>query len=811
VAYLTFSLSERLRPVSLRGLILAMAILLTLMVGGVTGLLFWRLEVVQRGERDQQQLSTARALSLAVDGKLQAYEGLLAALAQSDTLARADWPGFDSKARRLVDGQDAWIIVADRAGRQYVNTRLPRGAALPEGEPAPPIWPALDAGRFNICNLVRGRLAPQVLCVDAPVQQQGRVAYQVSVMFLPRTLQGVIDAERLDRDGIAAVIDRTGHVIWRSARPERFVGSPATADLQAAMRRRPEGVISAVSLDGAPMRVAYSRSRHSGWTFVLARPRPAPALLAPQAGAFVGVVALALGLALAGGLATARRITRAMHGLNDAAARIREGHGPDFRPTGIQDVDKAGEALNAAIAARDASDERFELAQTAGDIGAWEWDAVKDEGRVTGNYKRMHGLSDIEGALRLGQVLHVIHREDRAGYLARLQAATERAKPSTNSYRVVDGDGAVRWIFAKGRPIFGADGTMTGAVGIVRDVTAEHHAQEAVEGSRERLSLALAAGRMAVWEIDRQGRLTPDPAVNALLGLAPEATPTLQTLIPSYGPGDADRIREAAEAARARGEPYFDVEYRYRRPDGAWRWYNARAEVRYDVSGAPAGAIGVVLDVTHRKVDEERLHLLMREVDHRANNLLTVVQGTVALSDAPDVETLRAVVSGRVQALARAHQLLSSSRWQGADLRRLVEEELAAFTLGDRDRIQTSGPDLPLAPTAAQGVAMALHELTTNAAKHGALSAQTGRVRVTWTVADGWLRIRWTERGGPAVSRPAGRGFGTTVLSRALTGPLGGRTILTWRKAGLVAVLELPITTAAPPLDPVGAVATGQP
>lgn len=777
---------------TLRGLVLAMAVLLTLLVGGATGVLFWRLQDAQRVEAEQQQLSTARAMSLAIDGRLQAYQGLLSGLTQGEALQSNDWRAFDAKARRLTANRDAWIVVADRDGRQYVNTRLPPGAALPTGRSAPWIWPELDQGRQRICNLEKGRVAPFVLCVDAPVLRDGRAAYHVSVMFLPQVLQGVIEGHPFGAPGIAAVIDRSGRIIWRTAHPERFVGAPATADLQAAMRRQADGVTQAVSLDGQPVLVAFSRSPLSGWTLALARPRPPVPLLAPQTLAYAALGIAALALALLAGLLTAGRLAGAIQRLHEAASHIRGDGAPGFRPTGIREVDAVGEALRAAIAERDASDERFELAQEAGDIGAWEWDAVRDEGRVSGSYKRMHGLSDVEGPLKLGQVLQVIHRDDREGYLARLTDATARAGPSTNHYRVVAPDGTIRWIFAKGRPIHFPDGALAGAVGIVRDVTAEHAAEAAVSSSQERLSLALAAGRMGVWEVDEAGRLTSDPAVNALIGLPPEAATTLASLAPNYFPGELDRVRNVVADARARGDPYFEVEFRFRRPDGDVRWLNARARARYGPSGEAAGAIGIVMDVTDRKADEERLHLLMREVDHRANNLMTVVQGTVALSSAPDAESLQGVINGRVQALARAHQLLASSRWQGADLRRLVAEELAPFALGDSHRTEVSGPSIPLPPSAAQAVAMALHELTTNAAKHGALSTAGGRVRVSWVVEDGWLKIRWEESGGPPVRRSPRRGFGTTVLQRALSGSIGGRTVLSWRKTGLAADLELP-------------------
>src|SRR5205814_971632 len=127
---------------------------------------------------------------------------------------------------------------------------------------------------------------------------------------------------------------------------------------------------------------------------------------------------------------------------------------------------------------------------------------------------------------------------------------------------------------------------------------------------------------------------------------------------------------------------------------------------------------------------------------------------------------------GRVSALARAHQLLAEGRWVGADLRRLVDEELRAFaSLGD-GRVSIEGEPLALSAHLAQAVAMALHELATNAVKHGALSATDGRVEVSWgpVAEDRPTVVTWRESGGPPVREPARRGLGTTLLERALRG-----------------------------------------
>jgi len=281
-----------------------------------------------------------------------------------------------------------------------------------------------------------------------------------------------------------------------------------------------------------------------------------------------------------------------------------------------------------------------------------------------------------------------------------------------------------------------------------------------------------------------------------MLGFPEEATPTLREYGQLNLPGELERVREIAADALARGERYFEAEYRIRRTDGKERWFLVRAEMVPDPEGGPTrAAIGVAMDITERKDAEERLKLLAREVDHRANNLLTVVQGTVQLSQAATPEALKAVLGGRISALGRAHQLLSEARWQGADLRRLVVEELLAFSLGEATRVSIKGPDVALSPAAAQALAMALHELATNAAKYGSLSAPEGRVAVSWTrKSRGGLSIRWAESGGPAVAKPSRRGLGMAMLARALAGPLGGRSKLDWRPGGLVCDLELPNT-----------------
>ena len=210
-------------------------------------------------------------------------------------------------------------------------------------------------------------------------------------------------------------------------------------------------------------------------------------------------------------------------------------------------------------------------------------------------------------------------------------------------------------------------------------------------------------------------------------------------------------------------------------------------------------ALVVIVDIDREKRMAERQVLLTREVDHRAKNMLAVVQAALRLTRADDVASFVNIIEGRVQALARAQSLLAIDRWSGADLHRLLQGELAAF-LNKNDsgpRVKLRGPRLTLPAGAAQPFSMALHELATNATKYGALSSAAGQLSVEWQVLrvpNDVLRLRWTETGGPPLEGPPAReGFGSRVLDRTLRHQLGGSASRAWNSAGLVCDIEMPL------------------
>jgi PAS domain S-box-containing protein len=211
---------------------------------------------------------------------------------------------------------------------------------------------------------------------------------------------------------------------------------------------------------------------------------------------------------------------------------------------------------------------------------------------------------------------------------------------------------------------------------------------------------------------------------------------------------------------------------------------NARGEI--------IGASKIARDITERKRREVQMTTLAREAEHRARNILSLVLATVQLSQADTTQELKKAIEGRVQALSNVISLFTESRWRGAELRRLVTQELSPFCEGNR--CQIDGPELMLNPVAAQAIAMTLHELATNAAKYGALSAANGQVNVYWSrAADDQMILRWTELGGPYVRFPEQRGFGSQLMDAMIHGQLRGRITFDWRVAGLVCEIAIPL------------------
>ena len=311
--------------------------------------------------------------------------------------------------------------------------------------------------------------------------------------------------------------------------------------------------------------------------------------------------------------------------------------------------------------------------------------------------------------------------------------------------------------------------------------------------SEQRRSMAIAAGKMGSWDWDWiNGDWMWDKGQYRIFGVDPEnfevTSANIQALL---HPEDANELRRIV-AEFTKGARSYEAEFRIMRPDGGVRWCVGTAAATIDRGGRVVRISGVTVDITERKLAEERQNLLTREVDHRAKNALALAQSIVRLTRAENIKTYVNAVEGRINALARVHTILSLSSWQGAEIGKLVDEELAAYSTGGQ--IRFSGPEVQLQPATAQTLTLALHELTTNSAKYGALSTLTGRLSVQWDLRGGTLFLVWQEAGGPPVRPPTTRGFGTRSLLASVETQLGGQALFDWLPEGLICQLQVPLT-----------------
>ena len=328
---------------------------------------------------------------------------------------------------------------------------------------------------------------------------------------------------------------------------------------------------------------------------------------------------------------------------------------------------------------------------------------------------------------------------------------------------------------------------------ILRDITERKAAEDALVESRRRMEGIVASAMDAMITVDEDQRIELfNPAAERMFGVeaADAIGGPLARFIPErFRSGHAEHIRRFKETG---------VTNRRMGALGAISGLRANGEEfpleasisQVDIGGVRIATV-ILRDITERKANEEARHLLAREVDHRAKNALAVVQALVSLTRAPTKEAFIAAVRGRVAALGRAHSLLAQNRWEGGDLAQIIGEETAAYQ--KPGQVVASGPVINLNPNAVQPMSLLLHELATNAVKHGALSTETGRVNIEWSIlADGQLEFDWIEAYGPAPQRPEAEGFGSTLVREVVTRQMGGALSIEWPIEGLRFSATLP-------------------
>lgn len=374
--------------------------------------------------------------------------------------------------------------------------------------------------------------------------------------------------------------------------------------------------------------------------------------------------------------------------------------------------------------------------------------------------------------------------------------------------RVVERADGVRKVIAFNiAPLF-EQGVMVGAVHCMQDVTERKGALDALAVSRlhaleqeQRLAATYEHAAIGITEIAPDGRLLRvNEGTCSILGYSREELLSGHMFRHTH-PDDVEPDHEAFRKQVAGELEFYSVEKRFIRKDGRVIWISVRSSSVRDDARRLLYVVRVLQDVTERKAAERRQKLLIDELNHRVKNTLATVQSLASQTarSAPTPEAFQQSFEGRLIALSKAHDQLTMHHWENADLREVLMAGFAPYGTGS-EHVVLRGEDVLLRPRAVLTLAMAFHELITNAAKYGALSAAQGRVIVQWDsmrddAGRSFLRMKWQEEGGPPATPPRRRGFGSRLIENSIAAELGGSAHLMFTPEGLRCEIIVPRET----------------
>jgi PAS domain S-box-containing protein len=445
------------------------------------------------------------------------------------------------------------------------------------------------------------------------------------------------------------------------------------------------------------------------------------------------------------------------------------------------------------------SEESVRLAAEGAGMATWELDLPAMEGEWSANRFDLLGLPrapNLRGTLT--DWLKRIVAEDREEAYAAVSRCFGTGEPYDIEYRIHRADnGAERWLRSHGSRIPDSAGGPGRFVGISFDITERKRAEDDLRESEARFRTIFEQANDFLITATLDQRVTQvNPAVLAALGYTEEEV-VGRPVSDFMEPSEFEMTRTAVTRKLAAGGA-TRLTLNVHAKDGRVLIWETNSRLTTDEKGNPTGLHAIGRDVTQAKRDEAHLRLLIDELNHRVKNTLAIVQGIAqqTFKAGTDTVTARRAFEGRLAALSETHNLLTREHWGPVSMAKIINDAVAPHG-GEQGRFELEGPDLPIAPKTAISLALAIHELSTNAVKHGALSQAEGGVAIHWSrtgTADApRLSLTWTERGGPAVSVPTRRGFGTRMIERGLAAELGGTVKIEFAPLGLICVVDAPL------------------
>lgn len=359
-------------------------------------------------------------------------------------------------------------------------------------------------------------------------------------------------------------------------------------------------------------------------------------------------------------------------------------------------------------------------------------------------------------------------------------------------------DGSVEWVRWSVKPWRTEDGEIGGLVLYTEFVTPGVQALAQLEAAEARYRAVFDQAAMGVARVSPEGRfLEVNDRFCALLGYSREELGGM-TFSQVTHPDDVEASVERSKAMLAGESDTYSVEKRYVTKGGTILWINLTVSLVRPSDGTPAYFVSIIEDIGDRKraeVEQQRyqaqLRLMINELNHRVKNTLATVQSMAAqtLRGETNPAVMYEKLEARLLGLSQVHDVLTRERWHGAELREVAERALRPFIDGGAERVSIEGPDVRLLPGAALTMALMFHELATNAVKYGAFSVEGGRLDLSWSLEGDDLRLVWAESGGPAVTPPTRRGFGSRLIERGLRGELQGEAIMDFAPSGFVCTM----------------------
>lgn len=481
--------------------------------------------------------------------------------------------------------------------------------------------------------------------------------------------------------------------------------------------------------------------------------------------------------------------------VNNTVSVIRR---PDGEPFGVLAVTLDVTRRRADEDALRKGEETLRLAVEGAGMATWELDLSTMQGQWSINRFDLLGLPRNPGLS--GTVEDWIDRivvEDRATARDALRRCIETGEGYTIEYRIRRADtGEERWLRSHGSRVDYGDDRPSRFVGISFDVTERKQAEEELRESEQRFRTIFEEANDFLITTTLDNRITSvNPAVLSALGYSLDDV--IGRSIGDFMTPDQFELSMDAFDRKLRLGGSTRLTLRVRAKNGEERIWEINSRLTMDDQGRPEALHAIGRDMTEAKRAEAHQRLLIDELNHRVKNTLAIVQGIVQQTFKADADPVlaRAAFEGRLAALSEAHNLLTREHWGPVSIARIIHDAAAPHG-GESGRFELEGPDLTIAPKTAISLALAIHELATNAVKHGALSVPEGRIGISWTTTDGpdpRLRLTWTERDGPAVSTPKGRGFGTRMIERGLAAELGGKVSIDFAPTGLVCTVDAPL------------------